>query len=481
MKQFYAILLTILLLLMLPAFHATGQIQRGDRVVKPPRTETPKPQNPPKKPKTPKPKTRGRAQFGTQGHKARTVIPSGNDGYRKHRQEEEDEDRSYDVTFKCNIDNATLYIDDYEEEDGPNCTVAFKPGDFKISVEADGYERCDTIIDVDRDGMVFDIVLKEKDRPMPLLIDDLDDDRHLVSQSGKRKSKAQTETPPAPQPEQETVAVVAAQPSVQEVVQEVVNPTTEVATAMPEPSGEDNQNADHKSFLVKGVTFTMVRVEGGTYTRFKIPENVAQYVDGDVYSGVPHAHKVTLSDYYIGMYEVTNELWSVVMDDAVPEFGAQYPYDNANWNQCQEFIARLNEITGMKFRLPTDAEWEFAARGGVKSQGYIFSGSNDINQVGWYSNNSNIEYHNVGTLAPNELGIYDMTGGVPEWVEDWFWYWPGANESNPPLVNPVGEKYKDRRVYRGGGYGNEASDCCVFRYFNDSPDSGRGMGLRLAL
>ena len=138
-------------------------------------------------------------------------------------------------------------------------------------------------------------------------------------------------------------------------------------------------------------------------------------------------------------------------------------------------------MTGKKFRLPTDAEWEFAARGGLKSRGYVFSGSNNIDDVAWYNGNSDIEYHDVGTKDPNELGIYDMSGSVPEWCADWFWYWPGVNETTPPLVNPVGEKYKDKRVYRGGGYGNEASDCCVFRYFNDSPESGRGMGLRLAM
>jgi formylglycine-generating enzyme required for sulfatase activity len=492
------------LVMILPVIHATGQIQRG--TVRPPKTETPKPAKPEiKKPKrTPGKPNRGRAQFGSHGRKPRTVIPGNGETF--HHQEEEE--RQYEVTFRCNIDNATLFIDDYEEEDGPNSTVTFTQGEYQISVEADGYEPCDTVINVDRDGQVFDIILKEKDRPLPLLYDDIDEDWHLSSQSSKANSKPQTESQqpdesltsqPAtvetePVVEEEQPVVDAGQPVVEDiepvteneqtVIKEEPTPTTPASTTSSQFDELFQQLDTHSeldTITVKGVSFTMVRVEGGTYTRYKIPENIEEIVEGDVYTGVPRAHNVTVSSFYIGTFEVTNDLWFAVMADSVVNDGGLYPYDNASWTQCQEFIAKLNKMTGRVFRLPTDAEWEFAARGGVKSQGYVFAGSNSIEDVAWYNGNSDIEYHDVGTKEPNELGIYDMSGSVPEWCADWFWYWPGVDETTPPLVNPIGEKYKDKRVYRGGGYGNEASDCCVFRYFNDNPDSGRGMGFRLAM
>ena len=280
------------LVMLLPVIHATGQIQRG--TVKPPKTEAPKPAKEKteiKKPKRSHKPNRGRAQFGSQGRKPRTVIPGNGETY--HHQEEEE--REYEVTFRCNIDNASLFIDDYEEDDGPNSTVTFAQGEYQILVEADGYEPCDTVINVDRDGQVFDIILKEKDRPLPLLYDDIDEDWHLSSQSSKAKSKQRpdtqqsdeslttqpttVETEPVAEAEQPVVEdIEPVTGNEQTVIEQEPTPTTPAPTTTSSQFDELFEQLDTHSELdtitVKGVSFTMVRVEGGTYTRYKIPENI---------------------------------------------------------------------------------------------------------------------------------------------------------------------------------------------------------------
>ena len=136
----------------------------------------------------------------------------------------------------------------------------------------------------------------------------------------------------------------------------------------------------------------------------------------DAWDNEKPSHYVTLSSYYIGETEVTAELWQAVMGINPSNFsGSLRPVECVSWNECQEFVTRLSSLTGENFRLPTEAEWEFAARGGKKSQGYKYSGSNTIGDVAWYSDNSNSETHNVAQKLPNELGLYDMSGNVWEW------------------------------------------------------------------
>lgn len=230
------------------------------------------------------------------------------------------------------------------------------------------------------------------------------------------------------------------------------------------------QGGENITFTVNGVSFTMVPVEGGTFTMGATSEQGSD-ADGDE----KPAHRVTLSSYYIGETEVTQELWQAVMGNNPSRFkGSNRPVECVSWDACQVFIRKLNSLTGKNFRLPTEAEWEFAARGGNKSQGYRFSGGNDLGTVGWYSENSG---HPVKTKKPNELGIYDMSGNVWEWCHDW----DGAYNVGSQ-TDPTGPTSGSDRVCRGGSWGDYARDCRVSCRVNYSPDDCFiNLGLRLAL
>ena len=195
----------------------------------------------------------------------------------------------------------------------------------------------------------------------------------------------------------------------------------------------------NQTISVNGVSFTMIAVEGGT---FQMGATSEQGSDAD--NDESPVHSITLSDYYIGETEVTQELWETVMGSNPSNFkGSQKPVEQVSWNDCKQFITKLNQLTGKNFRLPTEAELEYAARGGNKSQGYKYSGNNTIDDVAWYKDNSNSKTHNVKTKSPNELGIYDMSGNVWEWCEDWY-----GNYSSDSLTNPTGPSSGYSRVLR---------------------------------
>lgn len=181
---------------------------------------------------------------------------------------------------------------------------------------------------------------------------------------------------------------------------------------------------DNKIFTANGIPFTMVRVEGGMFTMGAADDDTEARPDERP------ARRVQVSDYYIGETEVTQELWEAVMGTQPSAFsGNKKPVERVSWEDCKEFIRRLNALTGQQFRLPTEAEWEFAARGGNKSNGYRYAGSNNINEVGWWGfekggNNVNYSTQPVAQLAPNELGLYDMSGNVFEWCNDWYSGYP---------------------------------------------------------
>jgi formylglycine-generating enzyme required for sulfatase activity len=174
---------------------------------------------------------------------------------------------------------------------------------------------------------------------------------------------------------------------------------------------------------------------------------------------------------------VTQALWEAVMGNNPSKFkGMDKPVEQVSWNDCQEFIRKLNAATGLQFRLPTEAEWEYAARGGNKSQGYKYSGSNNIDDVAWYDSNSSLTTHDVKTKQANELGIYDMSGNVWEWCQDWY-----GSYSSSAQTDPVGPSSGSYRVNRGGGTAGYAWYCRV-SYRSDDPPSDRysNLGLRLA-
>ena len=190
-------------------------------------------------------------------------------------------------------------------------------------------------------------------------------------------------------------------------------------------------------------------------------------------------HRVTLTnDYYIGKYEVTQALWQAVMGSNPSNFkGDALPVEQVSWNDCQDFISKLNAMTGKRFRLPTEAEWEYAARGGKKSRGYQYSGSKTLGDVAWYDGNSGSKTHAVGTKQPNELGIYDMAGNVWEWCQDWY-----GSYSSSSQTNPTGAVSGSGRVNRGGSRDSVARVCRSSYRTSNSPGFRISiLGLRLVL
>ena len=232
-------------------------------------------------------------------------------------------------------------------------------------------------------------------------------------------------------------------------------------------------NGSSHIFIAHNVMIEMVRVEGGTFTMGATAEQAS-----DAFSDELPTHKVTLSPFLIGKYEVSQTLWLAVMgENPSVNTGINLPVDNVTWNECQTFITKLDELTGKNFRLLTEAEWEYAARGGNKSKGYKYSGSNNLGDVAWYIDNSNNTSHAMGTKAPNELGIYDMTGNVMEWVSDW-----KGSYSSGAQTNPTGPDSGTYRVNRGGSYGNvERLSRITNRNSIDPNMSSKTMGLRLCL
>ncbi|MCR5819404.1 MAG: SUMF1/EgtB/PvdO family nonheme iron enzyme [Bacteroidaceae bacterium] len=245
---------------------------------------------------------------------------------------------------------------------------------------------------------------------------------------------------------------------------------------------------EDRTFTVTGngktVTFKMIKVEGGTF----------QMGSTDGYSREQPIHSVTLTkDYYMCETEVTQALWSAVMGlsptsdgdkwNSTYGLGDNYPAYYISYEDCRSFLSTLNSKlssqlgSGEQFRFPTEAEWEFAAKGGNKSKGYTYAGSNTIDDVAWYTGNSSSTTHLVKTKAANELGLYDMSGNLYEWCYDWFDLY-----SSSAQTDPTGATSGSIRVLRGGGWGNYAGGCRVSNR-NDFPPGSRlsNLGLRLCL
>ena len=261
------------------------------------------------------------------------------------------------------------------------------------------------------------------------------------------------------------------------------------------PTAASQYQSNIQTFTVNGASFNMVRVEGGTFQMGGTSEQ-----GDDAHNWEKPVHSVTLSTYMIGETEVTQEVWEAVMGSNPSTFkGAKNPVEQVSWDDCKVFINKLNDLTGQHFRLPTEAEWEFAARGGNKSGKTKYSGSNTIDDVAWYWQNSGDKYlsgtdsdwsldkvnaincktHPVRTKKADELGIYDMSGNVWEWCEDRY---GKEYYGSSPQNNPKGAATGSDRVLRGGSWYSRARSCRVSnRNYSVPFDRSYYLGFRLAL
>ena len=243
--------------------------------------------------------------------------------------------------------------------------------------------------------------------------------------------------------------------------------------AREEAARREREESEKKRQILNRLVANMVYVEGGTFTMGATKEQKRKARDDE-----KPAHQVTLSSFYIGKYEVTQAEWEAVMGSNPSCLkGANLPVESVSWYDCQEFIRKLNELTGKQFRLPTEAEWEYAARGGNKSGGYKYAGGNDVDNVAWYLDNSDFETHPVGTKRGNELGLYDMSGNVKEWCQEWY-----GSYSSDSQTNPTGPATGSLRVLRGGSWLDDARYCRLSYRSDFGPDLRYVCnGLRLAL
>lgn len=267
-------------------------------------------------------------------------------------------------------------------------------------------------------------------------------------------------------------------PTVEKAISQLLGtPNTTTSATRPSVPGTD------KHFTVNGVTFKMVFVKGGGL--YLGCTSGSGSCDSDE---IP-SHYVTLSDYYVGETEVTQALWKAVMgynNNPSNWQGDRLPVEMVSWTDCNEFVSRVNSLLaeqlpqGYRFALPSEAQWEYAARGGQKSSGSLYAGSNNVNFVAWYTVNSGSRTHEVKLKAPNELGLYDMSGNVWEWCEDWYsssWYSDNVN-----WTDPVNAFAGSNRVLRGGSWYNNVSGCRVSNRNGTAPSyRGDDCGFRLAL
>lgn len=243
--------------------------------------------------------------------------------------------------------------------------------------------------------------------------------------------------------------------------------------AKPKPTIPDSLQVLH--FDVNGVPFDMQRVEGGVFVMGGTREQHRERISTDL-----PTHTVALDAYYIASTEVTQALWKAVMPEW--EFFEElylpnFPISYISWNDCQEFVRRLDSITGMPFRLPTEAEWEYAARGGNRSKGFRFAGGNIVENVSWGLSNAGFRTHEVGKKQPNEVGLYDMTGNVSEWCSDWY-----APYHFGTIPNPQGPTTGKEKIIRGSSYSNcQDNSYLSHRYMAVPTEATSYCGMRLAL
>ena len=240
-------------------------------------------------------------------------------------------------------------------------------------------------------------------------------------------------------------------------------------------------NEGDLAFTVNGISFIMKHIEGGAFWMGAQKDN-PQGINYDIEAENNESpiHHVTVGSFYMGETEVTQALWKAVMGTNPSYYiGDDFPVDQVNWEDCQSFIRELNLVTGSHFRLPTESEWEYAARGGVSSRGLKYAGGSNIDDVAWYNNNSGRTTHSVKIKSPNELGLYDICGNVLEWCQDWY-----GNYDRVSQTNPKDSSGGTCHILRGGSLYYGSRMCrLAYRYIMDPTFNGvnYGYGLRLVL
>ena len=238
----------------------------------------------------------------------------------------------------------------------------------------------------------------------------------------------------------------------------------------------DEQATEEQQEAIREMVSAMVRVEGGT---FQMGSDSGLANDDE-----QPVHAVTLSNYRIGKFTITQKQWKAIMGqynyitwNENYGTGDDYPATQPSMNEVQDFLRILNWLSGLHFRLPTEAEWEYAARGGKNSHGTLYSGSDDADAVAWHQGNASNRLHPVGSLQPNELGLYDMSGNVWEWCSDWY----GAYSAEAQ-TNPQGPNSGQRRVVRGGSFSYESAFSRVTQRNSIQPNTQSfAVGFRLAM
>ena len=229
-----------------------------------------------------------------------------------------------------------------------------------------------------------------------------------------------------------------------------------------------------RRIVIADVPFTFVYVQGGTYMMGASDTKKKSLSDAP--------HQVTVSSFYIATTEVTQRQWQAVMADKRPVSKKNMPVNFVSYNDAQLFVQQLSNLTGMRIDIPTEAEWEYAARGGVRTRNYRFAGSNNSHEVAWIGRmpTEDNDYNPINPVAkkrPNEIGLYDMTGNLYEWCRDWY-----ASYDTNFKVNPEGPKQGEHRVARGGSWQNKSGECEVHSRFHFPPSNRMSdTGLRIVI
>ena len=450
MKKAIHILLAVLLI---AGLTASAQIQRGkNQNPEKPKREQPKrkkgsnpspknkpPKSSPQKPNTPK---SGAAKPKSNGE------PDKNKNAEKPIEKPKQEVMAFDVTFTCNVDDAVMYIDG-NNYGNPNGRRTLKVGLHEVQIEAEGYEDYIATINVAAGSTSFDFNLNRIMPVVPSLpevtvlevtftcnVYDAEmyiDGSNVGNPNGTHTLKAGLHE----------VVITSEDYEVYTTIINVGIGSTTFDFKLNRIMPESPPIANVKTINLKNLSFNMIWVEGGTFTMGSSHDEEFNPEDATL------STQVTLSGYYIGECEVTQELWQTVMEHNPSRFsrGTNRPVEQVTWEDCQKFIRKLNQLTGLNFRLPTETEWEYAARGGNQSHGYLYSGSNSLDNAGWYAENSGGTTHTVGMKVPNELGLYDMSGNVWEWCQDSYY-----------------NRGESKKTLRGGSYYRQAESCCVFAF-----------------